>query len=242
MSEIAGKMSIQIGAKFLEKHSGGEGLLLGGVPGVAPANVVIIGGGVVGINAAKMAAGMGANVTILDINLHRLRYIDDIFGGRVKTMMSNSYNIEQQLLTADLVIGAVLIFGAKAPHLVSDAQVQKMKKNSVIVDVAIDQGGSIETIDRITTHENPTYTKHGVIHYAVANIPGSVPRTSTLALTNATLPYVKIIANEGFAKAAKEHESIAKGVNTCQGHLVSLPVAESLDLEYTELSLLIGLE
>lgn len=240
MSEIAGRMSIQIGATYLENPYGGRGVLLAGVPGVMPADVVIIGAGTVGLNAAKIAFGMGANVTILDLNLNRLRYIDDIFNGKIKTLMSNSSNIELCTRYADLLIGAVLIPGAKAPHLVSEEMVKKMKKGSVIVDVAIDQGGIFETIDRVTTHENPVYEKHGVMHYSVANIPGAVARTSTIALTNATLPYAVKLANQGFIKAVKTCEELAKGVNTCHGNLVSKPVADSLDLKHTELSAIIG--
>lgn len=240
MSEIAGRMAVQIGASFLEKPHGGRGVLLGGVPGVMPADVVIIGGGVVGLNATKIAFGMGANVTVLDLNLNRLRYFDDIFHGKVKTLMSNSSNIELCATYADLLVGAVLIPGAKAPSLVTEDMVKKMKKGSVIVDVAIDQGGIFETIDRVTTHENPVYEKHGVMHYSVANIPGAVARTSTIALTNATLPYAIRLANQGFIKAVKSSEELAKGVNTCQGHLVSRPVADSLGMEHTELSMLIG--
>lgn len=240
MSEIAGRMSVQIGASFLEKPHGGRGVLLGGVPGVMPADVVIIGGGTVGLNAAKIAYGMGANVAILDLNLDRLRYIDDIFHGKVRTLMSNTHNIEVCTSYADLLIGAVLIPGAKAPHLVTESMVKNMKKGSVIVDVAIDQGGIVETIDRVTTHENPVFEKHGVMHYSVANIPGAVARTSTIALTNATLPYALKLANSGFIKAIKSCEELAKGVNTCQGQLISKPVAESLGLKYTELSMIIG--
>lgn len=240
MSEIAGRMAIQIGASYLENPHGGRGVLLGGVPGVMPADVVIIGGGTVGLNATKIAFGMGANVTVLDRNLHRLRYFDDIFNGKVKTLMSNSFNIELCASYADLLIGAVLIPGAKAPHLVSEEVVKTMKKGSVIVDVAIDQGGIFETIDRVTTHENPVYEKHGVMHYSVANIPGAVARTATLALTNATLPYAIKLANKGFAKAVKCSAELATGVNTCQGHLVSEAVAESLGMAHTELSMIIG--
>lgn len=240
MSEIAGRMAVQIGATYLEKPHGGRGVLLGGVPGVMPADVVIIGGGVVGLNATKIAFGMGANVTVLDLNLNRLRYFDDIFHGKVKTLMSNGSNIELCTTYADLLIGAVLIPGAKAPHLVTEAMVKKMKKGSVIVDVAIDQGGIVETIDRVTTHENPVFEKHGVMHYSVANIPGAVARTSTIALTNATLPYALKLANQGFIKAIKSSQELAKGVNTCHGHLVSKPVAESLGLEHTELSMIVG--
>lgn len=240
MSEIAGRMAIQIGASFLEKPHGGRGVLLGGVPGVMPADVVIIGGGTVGLNATKIAYGMGANVTVLDLNLNRLRYFDDIFHGKVKTLMSNSSNIELCAAYADLLIGAVLIPGAKAPHLVTEKMVKKMKKGSVIVDVAIDQGGIVETMDRVTTHENPVFEKYGVMHYSVANIPGAVARTSTIALTNATLPYAIKLANFGFVKAVKGCEELAKGVNTCQGQLISKPVADSLGVKHTELSVLIG--
>ena len=240
MSEIAGRMAVQIGAAYLEKPHGGRGVLLGGVPGVMPADVIIIGAGTVGLNATKIAYGMGANVTVLDVNLNKLRYFDDIFHGKVRTLMSTASNIELCATYADLLIGAVLIPGAKAPHLVSEAMVKKMKKGSVIVDVAIDQGGIIETIDRVTTHENPVFEKHGVMHYSVANIPGAVARTSTIALTNATLPYAVRLANKGFTKAVKSCEELAKGVSTCHGHLVSEPVAEALKLEHTELSMIIG--
>lgn len=240
MSEIAGRMAVQIGASFLEKPHGGRGVLLGGVPGVMPADVVIIGGGVVGLNATKIAFGMGANVTVLDLNLNRLRYFDDIFQGKVKTLISNSSNIELCTAYADLLIGAVLIPGAKAPSLVTEEMVKQMKHGSVIVDVAIDQGGIVETIDRVTTHENPVFEKHGVMHYSVANIPGAVARTATIALTNATLPYAVKLANQGFAKAIKSCPELAKGVNTCQGNLVSKPVADSLEMQHTELSMIIG--
>jgi len=241
MSEIAGKMAVQIGAKLLEKYNdNGAGILMGGVPGVAPAEVVIIGGGTVGTNAAKLALGMGANVTILNNELERLRYLADIFQGKVKTIISNIHNIEKYVASADLVIGAALVPGAKAPTLVTEDTVKKMKKNSVIVDVAIDQGGIFETIDKITTHENPTYVKHGVIHYAVANIPGAVPRTATLALTNATIPYALQIANLGFTNAVKSCEELLKGVATYKGKLVSQGVADALGLESKEISALIG--
>lgn len=235
MSEVAGKMSVQIGAHILEKHNGGRGVLLGGVPGTPPANVVIIGGGIVGTNAAKIAVGMGAVVKILDISLSNIRKLNTRFGEKVVTLMSNSYNIRESLKTADLVIGAVLIPGAKAPKLVTEEMVMQMRKGSVIVDVAIDQGGSIETIDRVTTHANPTYEKHGVIHYSVANMPGAVPRTSTIALTNATMPYALKLANKGHLKAIKEEEALAKGVNTIDGKLTYKSVAESLKMEYTPL-------
>ncbi|WP_003543100.1 alanine dehydrogenase [Desulfotomaculum nigrificans] len=236
MSEVAGRMSIQIGAQFLEKHYGGQGILLGGVPGVPPAKVVIIGGGIVGTNAAKMAVGMGADVTILDLNASRLRYLDDIFGGRVKTVMSNSYNIAAAVKEADLLVGCVLIPGARAPKLVTEEMVKTMKPGSVIVDVAIDQGGSIETIDRVTTHAEPTFVKHGVIHYSVANMPGAVARTSTFALTNVTLPYALKLANKGYQQAIKEDLALAKGVNVIDGRVTYKSVAEGLGLPYTPLN------
>ncbi|MEW6623593.1 MAG: alanine dehydrogenase [Bacillota bacterium] len=236
MSEVAGRMSVQIGAQFLEKTKGGRGVLLGGVPGVAPGDVVIIGGGIVGTNAAKMALGMGAQVTIIDLNPDRLRYLDDIFGGRVKTIMSNYHNIELSVRYADLLVGAVLVPGARAPRLVTEAMVKQMKAGSVIVDVAIDQGGCIETIDRVTTHSEPTYLKHDVVHYAVANMPGAVPRTSTIALTNVTIPYALQIANKGYIQAVREDQSLAKGVNILQGRITHEAVAHSLDLEYTPLN------
>lgn len=232
MSEVAGRMAVQIGAMLLEKHYGGKGLLLGGVPGTHPAKVLILGGGIVGTNAAKIALGFGADVTILDINLDRLRYLDDIFQGRVKTLMSNTYNIREEAKNADLLIGAVLIPGAKAPRLVTEAMVKEMQPGSVIVDVAIDQGGSIETIDRVTTHANPAYEKHGVIHYSVANMPGAVARTSTFALTNSTLPYLLTLANKGFLNAIKADPALAKGVNVMQGHVTYQSVAEAHNLTY----------
>lgn len=235
MSEVAGRMSIQIGAQFLEKPNGGKGILLGGVPGVTAGKVTIVGGGIVGTNAAKMAIGMGAEVTILDVSVARLRYLDDIFGARIKTLMSNSYNIKQAVAEADLVIGAVLIPGARAPKLVTEEMVKAMKPGSVIVDVAIDQGGSVETIDRVTTHAEPTYEKYGVIHYSVANMPGAVARTSTFALTNATLPYALKLANLGYAEAIRTDLALARGVNVIHGKLTYKAVAEALKLEYTPL-------
>ena len=219
MSEIAGRMSVQIGAQLLEKHRGGKGILLSGVPGVLPGNVVIVGGGIVGTNAAKIAVGMGADVTILDNSPKRLRELDDLFDRRVKTVMSNPFNIASSVAKADLLIGAVLIPGSKAPKLVTESMVKSMHKGSVIVDVAIDQGGSIETIDRVTTHKNPIYTKHGVVHYSVANMPGAVPRTATFALTNATLPYVLLLANKGL-QALDENKAFAKGLNIHLGKIV----------------------
>jgi len=227
MSEVAGRMSVQIASRLLEKYYGGMGILMGGVPGTPPAKVVIIGGGIVGANAAKMALGLRANVTILDVDLDRMRYLNDIYAESLTTLYSNSYTIREQVKKADVVIGAVLITGAKAPCLVTEDMVKKMKPGSVIVDVAIDQGGCIETIDRVTTHENPTFVKYGVIHYSVANMPGAVPRTSTMALTNATLPYALKLAKKGL-DAVKENKALAKGVNTFNGYLTYEGVATSL--------------
>lgn len=235
MSEVAGRMAVQIGASFLEKPHGGKGVLLGGVPGVLPGEVVIVGGGIVGTNAAKMAMGLGANVTILDVNPDRLRQLDDLFGGRLRTVMSNPYNLAEAVKKADLLIGAVLIPGRRAPRLVTEEMVKLMQPGSVIVDVAIDQGGSIETIDRVTTHSEPTYLKHGVVHYSVANMPGAVPRTSTIALTNVTIPYALQIANKGVARALSENTALARGVNVIHGKLTYQAVAESLNLPYTPL-------
>ena len=232
MSEVAGRMSIQIGASLLQKYNGGAGVLLGGVTGVLPAEVVIIGGGIVGLNAAKMAVGLGARVTILDINKSRLAYIDDVFNGRVSTLVCNDYNIAQMAKKADLLVGAVLVIGAKAPKIVTTQMVKSMKKGSVIVDVAIDQGGSIETIDRVTTHDNPCFEKFGVSHYSVANMPGAVPKTSTYALTGSTLPYLLDIANKGPEKAMKEDEALLLGLNVYKGYITYKAVADSLGLEY----------
>ncbi|WP_227937688.1 alanine dehydrogenase [Alkalihalobacillus deserti] len=240
MSEVAGRMSVQIGAQFLEKSKGGKGVLIGGVPGVQPAKVVIVGGGIVGTNAAKMAIGLGANVSILDINPSRLRQLDDQFGGRLKTLMSNSYNISSEIKDADLLVGAVLIPGARAPRLVTEEMVSNMSEGSVIVDVAIDQGGSIETIDRITTHDNPTYLKHGVLHYAVANMPGAVSRTSTIALVNVTSQYGVFIANKGVKKAVLEKPALAKGVNTYKGRVTYKAVADAHHLSYTSIEELLN--
>lgn len=236
MSEIAGRMSIQLGAQFLESQYGGSGVLLGGVSGVAAGQVVIIGGGVVGTNAAKVAVGLRARVTVIDLSIERLRYLDDIFGGRVCTVMSNSYNIAQWTKQADLLIGAVLVPGAKTPQLVTEEMVKTMKRGSVIVDVAIDQGGSIATCDHVTTHSDPTFVKHGVIHYSVANIPGAVSRTSTLALTNATLPYALKIAGKGWQAACREDAGLAKGLNTIDGNLTNKAVAEALNREFVDYS------
>lgn len=237
MSEVAGRMSVQIGANLLQKYNGGMGVLLGGVPGVRPAQVVIIGGGVVGTNAAKMAAGLGADVTVLDINAQRLVYLDDIFGGRVHTLVCNPYNVADMVKRADLLIGAVLVTGASAPVLVTEEMVMTMKKGAVIVDVAIDQGGCIATVDHVTTHDHPTYIKHGVVHYSVANMPGAVPRTSTLALEAATLPYLMELTDKGITKALAENHALRKGLNTYDGRLTCRSVAASLGLPYEEADL-----
>lgn len=234
MSEVAGRLSIQTGARLLESNCGGRGILLGGVTGVERANVVIVGGGNVGTNAAKMAVGLGANVTVLDISTKRLAYLDDIFNGRIQTLLSNSYNIANAVRNADLVVGCVLIPGAKAPKLVTEEMVKSMRPGSVLIDVAIDQGGSIESIDRITTHSDPYFVKYGVLHYSVANMPGAVPRTSTLALTGATLPYALKIANQGAEAACKADPALMKGLNTYNGHLTFQAVAEAQGLEYTD--------
>jgi alanine dehydrogenase len=232
MSEVAGRMATQIGAQFLEKVHGGKGILLAGVPGVNRGKVTIIGGGVAGTNAAKMAIGLGASVTIIDLSPDRLRQLDDIFGSDVTTLMSNPYNIAEEVKSSDLVIGAVLIPGAKAPKLVTEEMIQSMSPGSVVVDIAIDQGGIFETTDRITTHDKPTYDKHGVVHYAVANMPGAVPRTSTMALTNVTVPYALQIANKGYKKACLENEALLKGINTLEGYVTYAAVAEAHGLEY----------
>ncbi|MBT9331177.1 alanine dehydrogenase [Paracidobacterium acidisoli] len=226
MSEVAGRMSVQVGAAYLEKERGGRGLLLGGVPGVPPANVCVIGGGIVGTNAAKIAVGMGAKVTLVDLNLNRLRELDDIFGGRVFTLASNSYNITRAVQEADLVIGGVLIPGAAAPKIVTKEMVAKMKKGAVIVDVAIDQGGCIETAHP-TTHSDPSYEVNGVVHYCVTNMPAAVPNTSTLALTNATFPYVMRLAHQGAKAAILADDGIRDGVNTYDGTITCEPVAVS---------------
>jgi alanine dehydrogenase len=234
MSEVAGRMSVQIGANLLQKYNGGMGILLGGVSGVKAAEVVIIGGGVVGTNAAKMAVGLGAKVTVLDINIKRLTYLDDIFSGRVQTLVCNAYNVEEMVKRADLLIGAVLITGRSAPLIVTEEMVKTMKRGSVIVDVAIDQGGSIETVDHVTTHDNPTYVKHGVVHYSVANMPGAVPRTSTYALEAATFPYLLELVDKGVIRALSENPSLRKGLNTYDGKLTCKSVAESQQLDYHE--------
>lgn len=232
MSEVAGRMSAQIGAQFLEKPKGGKGILLAGVPGVRRGKVTIIGGGVVGTNAAKIAIGLGADVTIIDLSPDRLRQLDDIFGNSIQTLMSNPLNIAQAVAESDLVIGAVLIPGAKAPKLVTEEMIKAMTPGSVVVDVAIDQGGIFETVDRITTHDNPTYDKHGVVHYAVANMPGAVPRTSTIALTNVTVPYALQIANKGAQKAIADNPSLKAGLNTAGGYVTYEAVAADLGYDY----------
>ena len=231
MSEVAGRMSVQVGAQCLQKHKGGKGLLLGGVPGVRRGRVAIIGGGVVGINAAKMAIGLGARVTILDISASRLAYLDDIFGTDVDTLMSNPENIANAVAESDLVVGAVLIPGAKAPKLVSREMISKMEKGSVVVDVAIDQGGCIETI-LPTTHDKPTYLDEDVIHYGVTNIPGDVPKTSTYALTNVTLRYALELANKGLDRALNENKALRLGLNTYKGKVTYKAVADALGLDY----------
>ncbi len=233
MSEVAGRMAVQEGAKYLEKLYGGRGVLLGGVPGVAPAKVVIIGGGVVGVNAAKMAAGLGAKVTVLDVSLERLRYLSDVMPANVTLIYSNRHNILEQIHTADLVVGGVLIPGAKAPKLVRREDLKTMQQGSVIVDVAIDQGGCVETI-HATTHENPTYVVDGVIHYGVANMPGGVPRTSTLALTNATFPYALLLANKGWKQALRENAPLRKGLNIVEGKVTYPGVAEAFGMPLSD--------
>ena len=233
MSEVAGRMAVQGGATMLQKNNNGRGLLLGGVPGVFPAEVVIIGGGTVGLNAAKIACGLGAIVTVFDINAERMGYIDDISGGTIHTAYNNEYNLRRALKTADLVIGAVLVPGAKAPKIVTKDMVQTMKPGSAIVDVAIDQGGCIETSDHITTHDQPTFERYGVLHYSVANMPGAVPRTSTMALSNATLPYLMKLANHRTA-ALKADPGFLLGLNTYQGHITYRGVSEALGMVYTD--------
>jgi len=232
MSEIAGRSAVLIGAYFLAKHKGGSGVLIGGVPGVLPAQVLILGGGTVGANAAKMAAGLGARVIVMDIDPYRMRYLDDVLPPNVSTYYSSSYTIQKILPSVDLVIGAVLIPGAKTPHLVSRDMLSLMREGSVIVDVAVDQGGCIETTHP-TTHDNPTFTVNGVIHYCVTNIPGVYARTSTLALTNATLPYIIKIADMGYRQAFAEDQGLAKGLNLAKGKITCKPVAEAHGMEWT---------
>jgi len=239
MSEVAGRMAVQVGATYLEKMNGGRGILLGGVPGVPAANVVIIGGGVVGTEAAKMAVGLGARVTIIDKNLDRLRELDDIFLSKVQTLASSRYAIEEAISHADLVVGGVLIPGAAAPKLVTRDMLKLVPSGAVLVDVAVDQGGCFETT-HATTHSNPTYYEEGVLHYCVANMPGAVPRTSTFALTNATLPYALDLANKGFERAIAEDEGLKEGVNTYAGKLTYEAVAVSQGIEYTALDTLLN--
>lgn len=238
MSEVAGRMATQVGAEYLLKPMGGRGMLMGGVPGVLPAKMVVLGAGVVGMNAAYVGVGMGANVTVLDVNLDRLRYIDDLWGNRINTLFSIRHNVEEAVDAADLVIGAVLLAGARAPWLVTRDMLPAMKRGSVIVDVSVDQGGCIETTHP-TTHSDPTYLVDGVLHYGVANMPGAVPNTSTLALTNATLRYALAIAGKGWRQAVADDESLAKGVNVLGGKITYKPVAEAHGLEYAPLESLL---
>lgn len=233
MSEVAGRMSVQEGAKYLEKPMGGRGILLGGVPGVRPASVLVLGGGIVGTQAAKMAAGLGADVTLMDISLPRLRQLDDLLPANVKTVYSNEYNIREAIKYADLIVGAVLIPGAKAPSLITKDMLITMRPGTVMVDVAIDQGGCFET-SKATTHQDPIYVVDGVIHYCVANMPGAVPYTSTLALTNATLPYALQLANKGWKKACAENKELELGLNVVDGKVVYKGVAEAFNLPYVE--------
>ncbi len=235
MSEVAGRMAVQVGAQYLEKPNGGRGILLGGVPGVAPAHVVILGGGVVGLNAAKMAVGLGAHVTIIERNLNRLRHLDDIFGSRVVTLASNSWTISENMKTADLVIGSVLIPGASAPKLVKREMIATMRRGAVIVDVAIDQGGCFET-SHPTTHTEPIYFVDGVLHYCVSNMPAAVPHTSTFALTNATFPYLLELANQGLEAACAHHPALCAGVNTYHGYVTHSGVADSQGRQWQELA------
>jgi alanine dehydrogenase len=239
MSEVAGRMSIQVGAHYLERTQGGRGTLLGGVPGVPGANVVIIGGGVVGTNAAQMALGLGANVTILDMSIERLRFLDQVLHGRLHTLASNPFNTADAVTEADVVIGSVLIPGAKAPKLVTAEMVKSMRPGSVMVDVAIDQGGCFET-SRPTSHSNPTFTVDGVTHYCVTNMPGAVPRTSTLALANLTIPYGLALANQGLFMAIQKDVSLARGVNVLDGHVTYAGVAEAFGLPYVPLDQVLG--
>ena len=235
MSEVAGRMSVQVGAQYLERPNGGRGILMGGVPGVAPGNVVILGGGIVGTNAAKIAVGLGAHVAIIDRNLNRLRELDDIFNGQVVTLASNAWTISENLKTADLVVGAVLIPGASAPRLVKREMIANMKRGAVVVDVAIDQGGCFET-SHATTHTEPIYFVDGVLHYCVSNMPAAVPHTSTLALTNATFPYLLELANHGLERACERHPGLKEGVNTYNGYITYAGVAESQGRPWQELA------
>lgn len=234
MSEVAGRMATQIGAQFLSKTYGGKGKLLAGIPGVERGKVTVIGGGQAGTNAAKMAVGLGADVTVIDLSVDRLRQLDDIFGNDIKTLVSNPFNIANAVKESDLVVGAVLIPGAKAPKLVSEDMIKSMSPGSVLVDIAIDQGGIFATSDRVTTHDNPTYEKHGVVHYAVANMPGAVPQTSTMGLTNVTVPYALQIANKGYKQACQDNEALFKGINVLNGKVTFKAVADDLDYEFVD--------
>lgn len=238
MSEVAGRMAAQVGATYLQKPFGGRGVLMGGVPGVLPAKVVVLGGGVVGTNAAYVAMGMGADVTIMDVNLDRLRYLDEIWGNRIRTLYSSKHNIEEAVYSADLVIGAVLLPGAKTPYLVTKEMLPNMKRGSVVVDVSVDQGGCIESTHP-TTHADPTFFVDGVLHYGVANMPGAVPNTSTLALTNATLRYGLAIADKGWKQAVQDDAALAKGVNVLDGKITYKPVADAHGMNYTPLDRLV---
>ena len=240
MSEVAGRMAVQQGSIYLEKTRGGKGLLVDGVPGVAPAHIVVVGAGNVGTGAIRRAIGLGARVTVLDINAKRLTYLNEVFMGRIETVYSNNYNVTNAVKDADLVIGAVLVPGAKAPTIVTEEMIKLMEPGSVVVDVAIDQGGCIET-SHATTHAEPVYKKHDVVHYAVANIPGAVPKTSTLALTNVTLPYAIRIANKGWKQALIDEEPLRKGANILEGKLVYKAVADAFDLEYTPVEEVLGM-
>lgn len=240
MSEVAGKMATQVGAHYLEKYQGGKGILLGGVSGVPRGKVTVIGGGIAGTNAAKIAVGMGADVTVIDLSPERLRQLEDIFGRDVQTLISNPYNIADAVSSADLVIGSVLIPGAKAPKLVTEEMIKSMSPGSVVVDIAIDQGGCFETSEKVTTHDNPTFVKHDVVHYTVANMPGAVPRTSTLALTNNTVPYALQIANKGFIKACLDNPALKLGLNTVDGHVVYEAVADAQGLPYVAVDDVLG--
>lgn len=240
MSEIAGRMAVQQGSIYLEKINGGKGILVDGVPGVAPAHIVVVGGGIVGTGAIRRSVGLGARVTVLDISIERLTYLNEIFMGKLETLYSNDYNLTESMKTADLVVGAVLIPGSRTPKLIKEYMVKGMEPGSVIVDVAIDQGGCVETIKTPTTHEKPTFVKHGVIHYAVTNIPGAVSRTSTFGLTNVTLPYVMKIASLGWKKALAADSSLAKGANVVGGHVVYPAISKLYDMEYTDVNSLLN--
>lgn len=233
MSEVAGRMAVQEGSVYLQKTKGGKGKLIDGVPGVPPAHIVVVGAGIVGSGAIRRAVGLGARVTVLDIDISRLTYLGEVFMGRIETLYSNQYNMERAIRDADLVIGAVLIPGARAPKLITEEMIKSMEEGSVVVDVAIDQGGCVETIDKATSHEVPVFVKHGVIHYAVANMPGAVAQTSTLALTNVTLPYALKIANKGWKNALKEDRALMKGANIIGGKIVYEKVAQALNMDYS---------